>query len=78
MSAGRGIWHSEKNWSATDEVHFIQMWVLPDTEAVDPGYQQLDINDQLAGEVWCRSRRVRATMQRSRSNSVMPCSGVAG
>lgn len=47
MSAGRGIWHSEKNWSAADEVHFIQMWVLPDTEAIDPGYQQLDINDQL-------------------------------
>lgn len=49
MSAGRGIWHSEKNWSPTDEVHFIQMWVVPDTEAIDPGYQQLDINDQLAG-----------------------------
>ena len=49
MSAGRGIWHSEKNWSDTDEVHFIQMWVLPDTESIDPGYQQLDINDQLAG-----------------------------
>jgi redox-sensitive bicupin YhaK (pirin superfamily) len=48
MSAGRGIWHSEKNWSATDEVHFIQMWVIPDTEAIDPGYQQLDINEQLA------------------------------
>ena len=48
MSAGRGISHSEKNWSATDEVHFIQMWVLPDTESIDPGYQQLDINDQLA------------------------------
>ncbi len=49
MSAGRGIWHSEKNWSKSDEVHFIQMWVVPDTEAIDPGYQQLDINDQLAG-----------------------------
>jgi len=48
MSAGRGIWHSEKNWSSTDEVHFIQMWVLPDTEAIDPSYQQLDINDQLS------------------------------
>ena len=48
MSAGRGIWHSEKNWSPTDEVHFIQMWVVPDTESIDPGYQQLDINDQLA------------------------------
>jgi quercetin 2,3-dioxygenase len=49
MSAGRGIWHSEKNASAADDVHFIQMWVRPDTESVDPGYQQLDINDQLAG-----------------------------
>jgi redox-sensitive bicupin YhaK (pirin superfamily) len=48
MSAGRGIWHSEKNWSAQDEVHFIQMWVIPDTESIDPGYQQLDINDELA------------------------------
>ena len=48
MSAGRGIWHSEKNWSATDEVHFVQMWVIPDTQSIDPGYQQLDINDQLA------------------------------
>ncbi len=47
MSAGSGIWHSEKNASATDEVHFIQMWVMPDTESIDPGYQQLDINDQL-------------------------------
>src|SRR5690242_1013110 len=25
MSAGTGIWHSEKNPSATDEVHFVQM-----------------------------------------------------
>ncbi|MEM9655773.1 MAG: pirin family protein [Actinomycetota bacterium] len=49
MTAGRGILHSEKNWSKTDEVHFIQMWVAPDTESVDPSYQQLDINDQLAG-----------------------------
>lgn len=47
MSAGRGIWHSEKNWSPSEEVHFIQMWVVPDTESTDPGYQQLDINDQL-------------------------------
>lgn len=47
MTAGRGIWHSEKNWSATDEVHFIQMWVVPDTESIDPGYQQLDINTEL-------------------------------
>jgi len=48
MSAGRGILHSEMNNSGTDDVHFVQMWVYPDTEAIDPGYEQLDINDQLA------------------------------
>src|SRR5215813_7784711 len=40
MSAGTGIWHSEMNPS-TAEVHFVQMWVLPDTESIEPGYQQL-------------------------------------
>ena len=47
MSAGTGIWHSEKNWSPSDEVHFIQMWVMPDTASIDPGYQQVDVNDLL-------------------------------
>src|SRR3954465_8537397 len=44
MSAGHGIWHSEMNPSPTDDVHFVQMWVLPDTERIDPGYEQKDIN----------------------------------
>ena len=47
MSAGRGIWHSEMNPSKTEDVHFIQMWVLPDTERIDPGYEQKDINGEL-------------------------------
>ena len=47
MSAGRGIWHSEKNNTAQEDVHFVQMWVVPDTASVDPGYQQLDINPEL-------------------------------
>ncbi len=47
MSAGRGILHSEMNNSGTDDVHFVQMWVYPDTEAIDPGYEQLDINAEL-------------------------------
>lgn len=55
MSAGRGILHSEKNDSWTlaghethsDPVHFVQMWVLPDESGIDPGYQQLEIDDEL-------------------------------
>lgn len=48
MSAGRGIQHSEMNHSATAPVHFVQMWVVPDTAGIDPGYQQLDVNERLA------------------------------
>lgn len=47
MSAGTGIWHSEMNPSPTEDVHFVQMWVPPDTDRIDPGYQQLDINAEL-------------------------------
>lgn len=48
MSAGRGIRHSEMNASATEDVHLVQMWVLPDTEGVGPSYEQRDISDALA------------------------------
>src|ERR1017187_3412816 len=48
MSAGTGIWHSEMNGSGKKDVHLVQMWVPPDTEKVNPGYEQLDINRELA------------------------------
>jgi redox-sensitive bicupin YhaK (pirin superfamily) len=48
MSAGRGIWHSEINSSKTTPVHLVQMWVHPDTESVNPSYEQLDISKELA------------------------------
>lgn len=47
MSAGTGIWHSEMNPLNDKNLHLIQMWVLPDTERIAPGYEQLDINSQL-------------------------------
>lgn len=47
MSAGTGIWHSEMNPSKDKDVHFVQMWVVPETERLSPGYEQLDINAQL-------------------------------
>jgi len=47
MSAGTGIWHSEMNPRHDRDVHFVQMWVPPDTERIRPSYEQLDINAQL-------------------------------
>ena len=52
MSAGHGIQHSEMNASAVDPVRFIQMWVVPDTAGIEPGYEQRDVNAELdAGEL---------------------------
>ena len=48
MSAGSGIFHSEINNSRKEEAHLVQMWVVPDTDSIKPGYEQLDINSELA------------------------------
>jgi redox-sensitive bicupin YhaK (pirin superfamily) len=41
MSAGTGIVHSEFNPSETEAVHFLQIWIEPATEDVEPSYQQI-------------------------------------
>ena len=48
MSAGAGSFHSEINNSKKEEAHLVQMWVVPDTDSIKPGYEQLDINSELA------------------------------
>jgi quercetin 2,3-dioxygenase len=45
MSAGSGIAHSEYNASNTDAVHFLQIWIMPDTQNIPPSYQQEQFTD---------------------------------
>jgi redox-sensitive bicupin YhaK (pirin superfamily) len=40
MSAGTGIRHSEFNASATDPVHFLQIWILPEARGLAPSYEE--------------------------------------
>lgn len=41
MSAGSGVSHSEMNGSTTDLVKFLQIWVIPNQNNVEPRYGQM-------------------------------------
>src|SRR5438876_6839568 len=43
MSAGTGVMHSEFNPSATEPVHFLQIWITPDEQDLKPSYEQRTI-----------------------------------
>jgi len=44
MTAGTGIQHSEFNASRTVPVHLYQIWILPEREGLEPGYEQRRID----------------------------------
>jgi len=40
MSAGRGVRHSEFNPSSASLVHFLQIWIQPNVEGIEPSYEE--------------------------------------
>lgn len=43
MSAGSGVTHSEFNPSQTDEMRFLQVWLLPEVKNTAPAYDTIDL-----------------------------------
>src|ERR1700678_1027386 len=46
MSAGSGARHSEFNPSPTEAVHFLQIWITPNAEGIEPSYEERHFESQ--------------------------------
>jgi quercetin 2,3-dioxygenase len=51
MTAGTGIQHSEFNPSTTEDVRFLQIWILPKETGVPPSYEQKQFGDDINGRL---------------------------
>lgn len=53
MTAGTGIVHSEFNASATQDVHLLQIWLLPEANGLMPGYEEKHFEAAEKRDRWC-------------------------
>jgi len=51
MRAGTGVTHSEYNHSPSEPVRFLQIWVLPEENGLEPGYEQKLFGDERNGRL---------------------------
>jgi redox-sensitive bicupin YhaK (pirin superfamily) len=50
MAAGKGVVHSEYNPSPRSPVHFLQIWIQPDTRGVKPRYGEKRLTESATGQ----------------------------
>ena len=48
MRAGTGVTHSERNDSQVEPLHFLQIWIVPDTRGLEPAYGQIRFDGEAA------------------------------
>src|SRR6056300_102347 len=46
MTAGTGVRHSEFNPSDTEQVHFLQIWIMPEQRSLAPSYEQKNFSEE--------------------------------
>lgn len=51
MTAGTGIQHSEFNPSPSEDLHLLQIWILPEARNIKPGYEQKTLGDRTKGKL---------------------------
>jgi redox-sensitive bicupin YhaK (pirin superfamily) len=67
MSAGTGVTHSEYNASEQEPVHFLQIWILPESRNLPPSYEE-----KVFSAAEKRGRRLRLVASRDgREGSVL-------